>query len=145
MNLADKTGMDPKALAVTGFKAANAILLSWGCTEQQSQNILGLSEPNLDRFKSNPNSAKLTDDQLIRVSHLLGIHQALRVLFSNPANIKAFMGMVNHDAYFDGRKPIEIIASGRVEDLHEVAKRIDLLISDAVPNHVNTLCKETPL
>ena len=37
MSLAKESGFDAKALAMAGFKAADNILSSWGCTAQQSQ------------------------------------------------------------------------------------------------------------
>ncbi len=69
----------------------------------------------------------LSDDQLERVSYLLNIHQALRIVFSNPANVSGFMGLKNHNDYFAGRTPLEIINSGKFGDLYEVARRVDAL------------------
>lgn len=127
MNLAKETGFDPKALSMAGFKAADNILSSWGCTAQQSQNILKLSKSSYHKFKANPETTKLSDDQLERVSYLLNIHQALRIVFSNSANIYGFMTMKNHNDFFAGRTPLEIIESGKFGDLYEVARRVDAL------------------
>ncbi len=127
MNLAKQTGYDPKALSMAGFKAADNILSSWGCTAQQSQNILKISSTSYHKFKANPEKTNLSDDQLERVSYLLNIHQALRIVFSNPANVSGFMSMNNNNDYFAGRTPLEIINSGKFGDLYEVARRIDAL------------------
>ncbi|MCZ4310260.1 MbcA/ParS/Xre antitoxin family protein [Vibrio pomeroyi] len=127
MNLAKQTGYDPKALSMAGFKAADNILSSWGCTAQQSQNILKISSTSYHKFKANPEKTNLSDDQLERVSYLLNMHQALRIVFSNPANVNGFMSMKNNNDYFAGRTPLEIISSGKFGDLYEVGKRIDAL------------------
>lgn len=127
MNLAKQTGHDPKALSMAGFKAADNILSSWGCTAQQSQSILKISSTSYHKFKANPEKTNLSDDQLERVSYLLNIHQALRIVFSNPANVSGFMTLKNNNDYFAGRTPLEIINSGKFCDLYEVAKRIDAL------------------
>ena len=100
MNLAKQTGYDPKALSMAGFKAADNILSSWGCTAQQSQNILKISSTSYHKFKANPEKTNLSDDQLERVSYLLNMHQALRIVFSNPANVSGFMSMNNNNDYF---------------------------------------------
>ncbi|MCD9498992.1 MbcA/ParS/Xre antitoxin family protein [Photobacterium carnosum] len=127
MSLAKESGFDAKALAMAGFKAADNILSSWGCTAQQSQHILKLSKSSYHKFKATPETTKLSDDQLERVSYLLNMHQALRIVFSNPVNISHFMGMKNNNDYFSGRSPLEIIESGKFGDLYEVARRVDAL------------------
>ncbi|PSU35401.1 antitoxin Xre-like helix-turn-helix domain-containing protein [Photobacterium phosphoreum] len=127
MGLAKISSFDTKALARTGFKAADNILSSWGCTNQQSQNILKLSKSSYHKFKATPETTKLGDDQLERVSYILNMHQALRLVFSNPVNISNFMGMKNNNDYFAGRSPLEIIESGKFGDLYEVALRVGAL------------------
>lgn len=124
----DKSGdFNQKALAIAGFKAADRILSLWGCSTMQSQSILKVSESSYYKFKSKPETTKLSDDQLERVSHLLNIHQSLHMLFSNPANVNGFMILKNDNDFFAGRTPIEIISSGRFGDLYEVSRRISVL------------------
>ncbi|WP_430520606.1 MbcA/ParS/Xre antitoxin family protein [Aliivibrio sp.] len=127
MTLAKMSEYDPKDLAMAGFKAADNILSSWGCSVQQSQNILKLSSTSYHKFKANPEKTNLSDDQLERVSYLLNMHQALRIVFSNNENVSGFMSMKNSNDYFAGRTPLEIINSGKFSDLYEVTKRIDAL------------------
>lgn len=113
--------------SIAGFKAAVQILENWGCNAQQAINILQIKKSSFYRYKSNVNSARLNNDQLTRVSYLLNIHQALKVIFSNPENINSFMSLPNHNAYFAGAKPLDIISGGNFADLHDVAMRIDAL------------------
>ena len=127
MSLAKESGFDAKALSRSGFNAADTILSSCGCTAQQSQNILKLSQSSYHKSKATPETTKLSDDQLERVSYILNMHQALRIVFSNPVNISDFMGMKNNNDYFAGRSPLEIIESGKFGDLYEVARRVDAL------------------
>ena len=127
MRLAKDDGNKAKELSIAGFKAASNILSLWGCTALQCQQILKLSKSSYHKFKANPDTTKLSDDQMERVSYILNIHQALRIVFSNPANIRGFMSMKNDNDYFAGRTPLEIIESGRFADLYEVARRIDAL------------------
>ncbi len=69
----------------------------------------------------------LDEDQLTRISLVLNIHAALRVLFDNPKNLYGFMSMDNHDDFFHGRSPLEVIASGDLTSLHETWQRLDAL------------------
>lgn len=110
-----------------GFKAAVQILANWGCDSGQMADILGMGRSNFFRLKKDPGKAKLSVDQLDRISYLLNIHQALRLMFDNPENIYGFMGMRNHNPYFNGTAPLELITRGHLADLYEVSKRIDAL------------------
>ncbi len=125
MSIAKDAGFNPEALALTGFKAADNILLSWGCTAGQCHTILGISELSYHKFKSASDTTQLNPEQFERVSYLLNIHQALRMTFNTPSNLSGFMGMKNDNAPFDGRTPLAMIASGDLADLREVAQHID--------------------
>jgi isochorismate synthase EntC len=90
--------------------------------------ILGLEKSAYDESLKNMNKVLLSDEQLQRVSYILNIHSALRVLFENTENLYGFMLMNNHNAFFNGRKPIDIISTRRLDDLSDTFKRIDSLV-----------------
>ena len=109
-------------------RAAMKILDKWGCTPEQQQNILQLSKATFYRYRDEgTKSASLSRDQLTRISYLLNMHSALRIVFSNPENTYGFMSMKNNNAFFNGATPLSIIESGDFVSLHEVAKRVDVL------------------
>ncbi|MGL4428497.1 MAG: MbcA/ParS/Xre antitoxin family protein [Silvania sp.] len=125
LNPASITRGDRDLIAI---RAAMNILEKWGCTTEQQQNILQLSRAALYKYRhSDTQSASLSHDQLTRVSYLLNMHSALRIVFSNPENVYGFMTMANHNAYFNGATPLSFIAGGEFGNLHEVAKRVDVL------------------
>jgi len=121
--------IDKQAMTVAGFKAVTKILENWGCSQSDTLAILRIGRSSFYNFKKDPTKARLDDDQLERLSHILNMHAALRIVFDNPENVRGFMSMSNHNAYFEGRTPLEIIASGKFSDLYEVACRIDALRS----------------
>ncbi len=139
------SGFKPQKLASTGFQAADRILASWGCTTQQVQSILKLSKPSYHKFKSHPELTKLGDDQIERISHLLNIHAALRMVFSNPQNVSGFMGRANNNDFFAGRAPLEIISSGRFSDLYEVARRVSSLQGIPINSSIRSAFTEEQL
>jgi hypothetical protein len=112
----------------TELKVVFNILDKWGCSPDQSILILGMKKSAYDNCRKDINMATPSDDQQKRVSYILNIHAALRMLFDNPENIYGFMSMNNHNAFFDGRKPIDIIATGNLDALSDTFKRIDSLI-----------------
>ncbi|MCR9712859.1 DUF2384 domain-containing protein [Vibrio parahaemolyticus] len=120
-------GMTPYHAHMAGFKAADNILSSWDCTNRQIQKILNISKLSYDEFKTNQKQITLSNDQLVRVSYILNIHNVLRVIFNNSDNVKGFMSMRNHNDDFSGRSPIQVIESGILGDLQKVYKHIDRL------------------
>lgn len=58
---------------------------------------------------------------------MLNIHSALRVIFDNPENLYGFMAMANHNPFFQGRTPLEVMSQGDFVSLYETFKRIDAL------------------
>ncbi|NYU10663.1 hypothetical protein A8O28_01960 [Enterobacteriaceae bacterium CCUG 67584] len=125
LNAASDTRGDRDLIAI---RAAMNILEKWGCTPEQQQNILQLSRAALYKYRhGETKSASLSHDQLTRISYLLNMHSALRIVFSNPENVYGFMTMANHNAYFNGATPLSLIEGGEFGNLHEVAKRVDVL------------------
>lgn len=110
------------------IRAAMKILDKWGCTAEQQQNILQLSRAAFYKYRcEETRTASLSHDQLTRISYLLNMHSALRIVFTNPDNIYGFMTMQNNNPFFNGTTPLSIIEGGDFGGLHEVAKRIDVL------------------
>lgn len=107
------------------FKLGNSILDNWGCSAAQKHAILGIPRSSFHRYVKDPSTVTLSNDQLERLSYLANIHQALRIVFSNPDNVYGFMSMINHNPFFNGRSPLSIISSGNFGALYEVFKRID--------------------
>ncbi|MNJ38016.1 hypothetical protein D3C77_328530 [compost metagenome] len=109
-------------------RAAMKILDRWHASAEQQQNILQLSKATFYRYRNEETkTASLSHDQLTRISYLLNMHSALRIVFTNPDNIYGFMSMENHNAFFNGATPLSIIEGGNFGNLHEVAKRVDVL------------------
>ncbi|MFB9147556.1 antitoxin Xre-like helix-turn-helix domain-containing protein [Halomonas alkalicola] len=117
-----------KAAAAAGLKTAVRILDRWGASGEQGEAILRVSHSTYARARRGDLAEiKLDRDQLTRISYLLNIHAALRILFDNPANRYGFMAMANHNPYFNGRTPLSLIGGGDIAALYETFKRIDAL------------------
>jgi hypothetical protein len=101
-----------------GPRTALSILEKWSCSAAQKQAILQLS-----------NGPPLSDEQRLRISHVLTIHAALRLLFSNPENVYGFMGSCNGAPPFCGRSPLELIGSGDLTALEQTAEHISSLLA----------------
>ncbi|WP_263262256.1 MbcA/ParS/Xre antitoxin family protein [Pseudomonas sp. RIT-PI-S] len=118
-----------KAECAAGLRAAVAILDKWQASIDQACRILRISRSTHARAKQ-PDPAwavTLDGDQMQRVSLVLNIHAALRLVFDNPENVYGFVRMANHHEYFNGRSPLEIMAQGDMISLYETFRRIDAL------------------
>jgi len=62
-----------------------------------------------------------------RISFMLNIHAALRTVFDNPDNVYGFPSKVNHNDFFNGRTPLEILSQGDMISLYETFRRINAL------------------
>lgn len=113
--------------AATGLKTAFTILDKWGCTPQQQWSILGMKKSTYYKCRESVAQARLSADQLERISYVLNMHAAMRTVFDNPENVYGFMGMANHNPFFNGCSPLDIIGSGNFGALYETFKRIDAL------------------
>ncbi|SFG37819.1 MULTISPECIES: MbcA/ParS/Xre antitoxin family protein [Neptunomonas] len=118
-----------KAAAATGLKAAVTILDKWGASGEQGEAILRVSHSTYARAKKKDALVEinLDRDQLTRISFILNIHAALRIVFDNPENLYGFMKMANHNPFFEGRTPLEIMGSGDFVAVYETFRRIDAM------------------
>ena len=118
-----------KSTAATGLRTAVAILDKWGATGEQGEAILRVSHSTYARAKRKDGLAaiSLDRDQLSRVSFVLNMHAALRMVFDNPENLYGFMRMPNNNAFFFGRSPLEVMSTGDIVAVYETFRRIDAL------------------
>ncbi|QDD88166.1 antitoxin Xre-like helix-turn-helix domain-containing protein [Pseudomonas oryzihabitans] len=118
-----------KSQSAVGLRAALNILERWQASCEQSCRILRISRSTYTRALQREGdwSVSLDTDQLQRISLVLNIHSALRVVFDNPENVYGFVAMANYHEFFNGRSPLEVMAQGDMIALYETFRRIDVL------------------
>lgn len=95
----------------------------WGLTDAQSATLLGgISPKTFSRWKKRE-YGRLTIDQLDRLSNLLGIHKALRILFQEPDRIYGWIKRKNET--FGGQSALEVMLGGHMRDLERVRRYLD--------------------
>ncbi len=118
-----------KEQCVSGLRTALRILDKWNASSEQACRILRISRSTYTRAKQTGSewSVGLDMDQMHRISFVLNIHAALRTVFDNPYNVYGFPAMVNDNEFFNGRKPLDIMAQGDIVSLYETFRRVDAL------------------
>jgi hypothetical protein len=120
-----------KDQCTTGLRAAVGILDKWQASSDQACRILRISRSTYTRVKQREPgwTVALDADQMQRISFVLNIHAALRLVFDNPENVYGFPAMANDNEFFNGRSPLEIMSQGDMISLYETFRRIDVLRS----------------
>ncbi len=106
----------------TFFNIASA----WRLDTEQAMRLLGLgSRSTYFKWKKHPESAKLGQDKLERLSYIFGIYKSLQVLLPKPESADQWIHRPNKAAPFQGRSALERMLSGHVADLYVVRQYLD--------------------
>lgn len=107
------------------FKVVLNILEKWHCSTEEALLLLGLKRSTWFKYKSHPETANFSVDLIERLSYILNIHAALRILFSHPDSVYQWVRKPNKAPFYSGRSAMEVMLQGRVVDLWSVASRLN--------------------
>lgn len=95
----------------------------WNISDVDASILLGdVSPRTFQRWKTGQ-YGRVGVDLIARMSNLLGIHKALRLLFSDPARGYQWVNTAN--AVFDGNSALAIMLGGQITDLMRVRQYLD--------------------
>ena len=112
---------DEEAAAM--FRATLALFQRWGVTDEQASTLLDVPPRTLARWKADRAPGRLGRDGRARLSNLMGIHKALRIIFREPGRGYAWIKAPN--AAFGGRSALEMMLGGDLTDLMRVRRYLD--------------------
>ena len=99
------------------------IFARWGVTDVEAAVILGgISAKTFRRWREG-GYGRVNRDLADRLSYVIGIHRALRVIFREPAVGYAWMRRPN--AELGGVTPVELLLRGGMGDLERVRRYLD--------------------
>jgi uncharacterized protein (DUF2384 family) len=104
-------------------RAVGAIFGRWGATDVDAAVILGGISPKTYRRWREGQYGRVNRDLADRMSHILGIHRALRIIFAEPAQGYRWMSQPN--ARFGGQTPLQLLLQGGMEDLGRLRGYLD--------------------
>ncbi len=111
---------DEEAAAM--FRAALNLFRLWNVTDEQAGTLLDLPVRTFRRWKAG-SPGRISRDGRARLSNIMGVHKALRVIFREPQRAYAWIKAPN-DA-FGGRTALEIMLGGELTDLMRVRRYLD--------------------
>lgn len=110
------------AEAAAMFRAAQTLFGRWGITDDQAATLLDLTVRTYRRWKAD-GPGQFSRDGKARLSNLMGIHKALRIIFRQTA--QAYGWIKKPNAAFGGRSALDVMLGGELTDLMRVRRYLD--------------------
>lgn len=116
---------DPDELGQVALTAFFNITAGWALTAEEERTLLG-APPRSTFFKwKGERAARLSADTLERISYIMGIYKALRILLPSEEAANAWIKKPNTAPGFGGKSALERMLAGRVIDLADVRRYLD--------------------
>lgn len=118
-----------RRLSPPALRTFLAIADLWGLTEEQRRLVLGY--PSRSTYHNWCKQARehgaftLDLDVLMRISAMLGIHQALGILFAEERLGVDWLRTPHHATVFGGQSPLALVTSGTQDGLLTVRRFLD--------------------
>lgn len=111
---------DEEAAAM--FRAALNLFRLWGVTDGQAATLLDLPQRTFARWKTG-DLGRIGRDGKARLSNLMGIHKALRIIFREAPRGYAWIKTPNEA--FSGRSALDVMLGGELTDLMRLRRYLD--------------------
>jgi hypothetical protein len=114
---------DRARLSEVALKAFLALMKAWDLSNAEASALLGVSPSTLDRMKRGYRPT-LSQDQLTRVSALVGVYKGLHLLFADET-ADEWARRPNSGPLFDRETPIQSMIEGGIPRMLEVRRYVD--------------------
>lgn len=111
---------DEEAAAM--FRAVVRLFRLWEATDEQAATLLDLPLRTYRRWKAGE-QGRIDRDGKARLSNLMGIHKALRIIFADPSGAYRWIRAANEA--FGGRSALDVMLGGELTDLMRVRRYLD--------------------
>ena len=104
------------------FRAALNLFAKWGVTDEQAAMLTDMPVRSFRRWKAE-GPGRISRDGLARLSNLMGIHKALRIIFEEPQ--RGYDWIKAPNAAFDGASALSVMLGGELTDIMRVRRYLD--------------------
>ena len=108
--------------AAAMFRAAIGLFSKWELTDDQAATLLDMPVRSFRRWKAE-GPGRISRDGRARLSNLMGIHKALRIIFSEPQRGYAWIRTDN--SAFAGASALGVMLGGELTDIMRVRRYLD--------------------
>ena len=104
---------DPLYIAQVATKFYTLTVKAWKLDDSDAERLLDVDKETWLQIKNGTWSKPLAQEQLMRISAVIGLHRALHSHFDeSPAN--SWVKRPNTEPIFSGRKPLDVMIKGRL-------------------------------
>jgi hypothetical protein len=121
--LHDGSSVGVKAVALKAFAAISD---QWALTQREAAALADMSESTWKRARKPGFPGDLTQDQMLRLSALVGLYKALELYFSPPLS-RDWVRLENRGPEFDGARPVDTMIRGGLPKILRVRGYVDAL------------------
>ena len=114
---------DRVRLSAVAIKAFLGLAKAWDLTNAEAAALIGVSASSLDRIKRGARPT-LSQDQMTRVSALVGVFKGLHLLFVD-STADAWARRSNTGPLFERSTPIEAMIDGGIPPMLDVRRYVD--------------------
>jgi hypothetical protein len=111
-------------LSRVALKTYKRLVAQWGLTGQQAAALLDVSTSTWERLKQEGKQKSLNQDQLTRISAMVGIYKGLHLLFADDMADR-WPKLDNRGPLFARMSPIESMMKGGIPQMLEVRRYVD--------------------
>jgi uncharacterized protein (DUF2384 family) len=115
---------DRQRLSGVAVRAFRALAGRWALSNAEAAALLGVSPSTWDRIKRGTWDQALSQDQLTRVSAVVGVYKGLALLFADDMADR-WARAPNKGPLFERRSPIEVMIEGGIPRMLEVRRYVD--------------------
>lgn len=115
---------DRERLTPTAVRAVKSVAGQWKLTGLEAAALLGVSPSTWDRMAAGKWEKSLSQDQLTRVSAVVGVFKGLHLLFADDMADR-WMRLRNKGPLFENRTPIEAMIEGGIPAMLDVRRHVD--------------------
>jgi hypothetical protein len=117
---------DRQRLTPTAVLAVRKIAGHWKLRGHEASALLGVSTSTWDRMNAGTWESSLSQDQLTRISAVVGLFKGLHLLFADDMADR-WVRLRNRGPVFENRTPIEVMIEGGIPAMLDVRRHVDAL------------------
>jgi hypothetical protein len=118
---ADRSRLTPAAL-----EALLSLAMAWRLTGHEAADLVGVSQSTWERMRGGTWRQSLSQDQLMRVSALVGVFKGLHLLFADDMADR-WVRLRNAGPLFVNRTPIEAMREDGIPGMLDIRRHVDAL------------------
>lgn len=117
---------DRARLSPVAIKAMKQVADHWRLKGHETAALLGVSPSTWDRMTAGKWEQSLSQDQLTRVSAVVGVFKGLHLLFADDMADR-WARLHNQGPLFENRTPIDAMIDGGIPTMLDVRRHVDAL------------------